>query len=136
MCEGVLYEHNGREIRIRFASPGARLPVARRHGAPLLLGWGRRRNEKGALPFGGWARLEAIKNGRWDKWQPRPVRLPLRAFMEIDIEGENSWFKLNGGQWIQGLVAREGGEQRVYVVTITPERAEALHQRWPRIITA
>ena len=136
MCEGVVYEHDGREVRIAFPASGARLPVARRHGDPALLPWGRRRNESGALPFGGWAHLDAIKAGRWSHWQPRPVRLSLRAFMETDIQGEGYWFDLNKGQWVQGLIAREGGEQRVYVVTITPEMPEALHQRWPRIITA
>jgi len=56
--------------------------------------------------------------------------------MERDIEGESHWFTLNSGQWVQGLVARNGAEQRVYVVTITPQMPEAVHERWPRIITA
>jgi hypothetical protein len=136
MCGGVLYEHDGREERIGFPRPGARLPVTRRHGEPVLLLWGRRRDEAGTLPFGGWARLESIRAGRWDHWQPQPVRLAIRAFMERDIEGESHWFTLNSGQWVQGLVARNGAEQRVYVVTITPQMPEAVHERWPRIITA
>lgn len=136
MCRGVRYIHDGREVHTGFASPGARLPVARRRNDPVLLRWGRRRNENGSLPFGGWARLESIKTGKWDHWHPQPVRLPLRAFMETDIQGTDYWFELNSGQWVQGLVARDGREQRVYVVTITPEMPEALHQRWPRIITA
>ena len=136
MCKGALYTYDGREVRIGFTSPGARLPVAKRHGHTMLLPWGRRRNDNGALPLGGWARLEAIKTGKWDRWQPRPVRLQLRAFMESDIQGDDYWFELNSGQWVQGLIAREGKEQRVYVVTITPEMPDALHQRWPRIITA
>ncbi len=135
MCGGVLYEHNGQEVRIGFPNPRARLPVARRCGDPELLVWGRRRSESGRLPFGGWARLESIKTGRWDRWQPQPVRLRIRAFMEKDIQGDSHWFELNSGQWIQGLVARDGGERRVYVVTITPEMPEAVHERWPRIIT-
>ncbi len=136
MCKSVLYRHRQQELYASFASSGAYLPVARRHGDPVLLPWGRRRNESGALPFGGWAHLDAIRIGRWDCWQPRPVRLPLCAFVETDIQGKDYWFELNSGQWIQGLVARDGKEQRVYVVTITPEMPEALHHRWPRIITA
>ncbi len=136
MCGEALYKYEGREVRSAFPTPGARLPVARRHGALALLPWGRRRNESGTLPFGGWAHLEAIRGGKWDRWQPRPVRLVLRAFMETDIQGEDYWFELHSGQWVQGVVAHDGREQRVYVVTITPEMPEALHQRWPRIITA
>jgi hypothetical protein len=136
VCGSVLYEYNGQEMRIGFPRPRACLPVARRHGAPELLVWGRRRDEPGSLPFGGWARLESVKAGRWDRWQPQPVRLALRAFMERDIQGESHWFSLPSGQWVQGLVAREGDERRVYVVTIAPESPEALYERWPRIITA
>lgn len=106
-----------------------------RCGGIELLVWGRRRGEAGTLPFGGWAPLESIKTGRWDRWQPRPVRLPLRAFMEKDIQGDSHWFELHSGQWVQGLVARNGGKQRVYVVTITPEMPEAVYAHWPRIIT-
>lgn len=136
MCGGVVYEHDGREVRIGFPRPGACLPVAQRRGSSVLVTWGRRRGEAGILPFGGWARLESIKAGRWDRWQPQPVRLPIHAFMEKDIEGERHWFELNRGQWIQGLVARDGDEKRVYVVTITPQLPEAVYERWPRIITA
>lgn len=135
MCKGAMYRHRRQEIRASFSNPGARLPVAKRYGEPALLPWGRRRNESGALPFGGWAHLDAIKAGRWDRWQPRPVRLVLLAFMETDIQGGDYWFELNDGQWVQGLVAREGKEHRVYVVTLTPEMPDALHPRWPRIIT-
>lgn len=100
-----------------------------------MVTWGRRRGEPGELPLGGWARLESIRAGVWDRWQPQPVRLRLQGFMEKDIEGESHWFELTPGQWVQGLVARQGGEQRVYVVTITPEMPEAIHHRWPRIVS-
>lgn len=136
MCGSVLYEQHGQEVRIGFPNPGARLPVIRRHGNPELVVWGRRRDEVGKLPCGGWARLESIKAGRWDRWQPQPVRLQLSGFMERDIQGDSHWFELSSGQWIQGLVARDGAERRVYVVTVTPEMPEAVHERWPRIITA
>jgi hypothetical protein len=55
--------------------------------------------------------------------------------MEQDIQGENHWFELASGQWVQGLLARHGSEQRVYVVTIHPEMAEAIYPRWPRIVS-
>jgi hypothetical protein len=135
MCGGTLYEHEGREVRTFFPMPHARLPVARRAGGSTLVTWGRRREEGGTLPLGGWARLESIREGRWDRWQPRPVRLSLQAFMEKDVEGQSHWFPLTEGQWVQGLLARRGEELRVYVVTITPQLPDAVHERWPRIVS-
>jgi len=136
MCGGTSYQHEGEEIRTFFPNPRARLPVITRGGDSRLVTWGRRSGEGGSLPLGGWARLESIKSGRWNRWQPRPVRLALNAFMEKDIEGRSHWFPLTEGQWVQGLLARQGGELRVYVVTITPQMPDAVHERWPRIVSA
>jgi hypothetical protein len=135
MCGGVTYEHNGEIVRTYFPNPYAKLPVLRRSGADELLSWGRRKGEPGRLPLGGWARLESIHSGRWDRWQPQPVRLHVSSFMEKDIHAVSHWFDLTRGQWIQGLVAREADEMRVYVVTIVPEMDDAVHERWPRIVT-
>jgi len=134
MCGGVYYTHNGQDVRVYFPNPKALLPVRMRDGGILLLPWGRRRQQAGHLPLGGWARLDSIHAGRWDKWQPRPVKLPIRQFMEKDVEGNSHWFDLTAGKWIQGLVARDRHERRVYVVTITPETEDAVHDRWPRIL--
>jgi len=37
-------------------------------------------------------------------------------------------------QWIQGLIAHNGNERRIYVVTITPVMEDAVHDRWPRVM--
>jgi hypothetical protein len=136
MCGGVLYRYQGQEIRVFFPNPKATLPVKGRHDDALLLPWGRRQQQVGQLPLGGWARLDAIYAGRWDRWFPIPVKLTIAGFMEKDIEGRSRWYDLTRGQYVQGLVARYRHEQRVYVVTITPEREDALHERWPRILNA
>lgn len=136
MCGGVYYSINGQDVRVFFPNPKALLPVKTRHDGPRLLPWGRRREQHGRLPLGGWARLDSIYAGRWDRWFPIPVKLAVKSFMEKDIEGNSHWFDLTRGQWLQGLVARDGHEQRVYVVTIVPELAEAVHERWPRILNA
>jgi hypothetical protein len=101
-----------------------------------LLPWGRRRHQAGRLPLGGWARLDAIYAGRWDKWLPTPVKIPVSQFMEQDIEGNNRWFDVTAGKWIQGLVAHWEHERRLYVVTITPELEDAMYERWPRILSS
>ncbi|MCG6886968.1 MAG: hypothetical protein LJE74_07155 [Proteobacteria bacterium] len=135
MCGGVYYTHLGQDVRVYFPNPNARLPARTKSGAVVLLPWGRRRDQAGHLPLGGWARLDAIYSGRWDRWFPVPVKIPVKSFMENDLEGRSRWFDLTRGQWIQGLVARDRHEQRIYVVTIIPEFDNAMHERWPRILS-
>lgn len=135
MCGGVYYLIDGQEVRTYFPNPKACLPVRKRDGGMELLPWGRRKEQAGRLPLGGWARLESIYEGRWDKWFPIPVKLPIRQFMEKDFEGNSHWFDLTRGKFIQGLVARCEHERRVYVVTVVPETDEAIHPRWPRILS-
>ena len=134
MCGGVYYNHQGADIRVYFPNPKAMLPVRTRRGDIALLPWGRRKDQKGELPLGGWARLDSVYSGRWDRWFPVPVKLPIKQFMEKDLEGSSHWYDLTRGQWIQGLVARDGHEQRVYVVTVEPQLADAVHDRWPRLV--
>ena len=135
MCGGVYYSFSNDDLRVYFPNPKAMLPVVTRSGDPVLLPWGRRKEQSGELPKGGWARLESIHDGRWDRWFPKSVKIPVISFMEKDIEGQSHWFDLTQGQWIQGLIARDGDEQRVYVVTIAPEMPDAVHDRWPRIMS-
>jgi len=114
---------------------GALLPVLNKQGRIVQLPWGRRENQHGHLPLGGWARLESIKTGQWDYYFPKPVKLPLLKFMENDYKGKNNWFDLVAGQYLQGLVATENDEQRVYVVTVTASRLDmAVYDHWPRVI--
>ena len=135
MCGSVYYIINEQDIRVSFPNPKARLPVITRGGGTGLLAWGRRQEQAGQLPLGGWARLDSIYAGRWDRWFPVPVKVPVRGFMEKDIEGHSRWYELTRGQWIQGLVARNRHERRIYVVTVEPELADAIHERWPRIMS-
>jgi len=133
MCGGVFYVHKGEEYRYYFPNPKAVLPVKKKDGEVILLPWGRRKKQVGQLPNGGWARLDSIYAGRWERFSPISVKIPVSQFMEKDIEGTSHWFDVTKGKWIQGLVARAGQEQRVYVVTVEPEMEDAVHDRWPRI---
>jgi hypothetical protein len=135
MCGGVYYSYGGRATRVYFPNPAAMLPVRTRSGETTLLSWGRRNDQAGQLPLGGWARLDTIYAGRWDRWFPVPVKLDIRSFMERDFEGHSHWYDLTRGQWVQGLVARYHHERRVYVVTVTPEMPDTAHERWPRILS-
>jgi hypothetical protein len=114
------------------------LPVALKGGGHELVTWGRRKEEPGKLPPGGWARLDSIKAGKWDKYIPTPVHFGVAAFMEKDNYGVSRWYLVNGIYWMQGLLAWDGKERRVYVVTVEPELEEQRkhHERWPRFVFA
>jgi hypothetical protein len=131
----VYYAIHGADVRLYFPNPEAQLPVKTRSGGVALLVWGRRHEQAGQLPLGGWARLDSIYAGHWDRWMPVPVKLSLKSFMERDFEGHSHWYDLTRGQWIQGLVARARYERRVYVVTLRPELPDTPHERWPRIMS-
>ena len=83
--------------------------------------------------MGGWAYLNAIQNGQWDRFFQKPVRIWVNGFAEQDVMGKVKSFEITAGKWIKGLVAREGEEQRVYVVTIVPELPDSPYERWPYI---
>lgn len=138
MCGGVKYTTDGHQVAVYFPQPNAALPVRRRDGTTDLVTWGRRLEEEGALPKTGWARLDSITAGKWDKYQPRPALIKVDEFMEKDVNGVSHWYMVTKGQYIQGLLAREGEEIRVYVVTISPPDPEAMsvHDRWPRMVTS
>ena len=136
MCGAISYEDNGELVNVYFPNPRATLPVLTKQGQWVMLPWGRRKTQTGNLPMGGWARLESIHQGRWNQYFAKPIKLVASAFMEKDIEGVSHWYPVIQGQYLQGLLARYDNERRVYVVTITPKRADALHERWPRIIMA
>lgn len=141
MCAGVEISGQDKPARVYFPVATATLPVLKRDGSVVLLRWGAREEDGdaavGRWPNGGWARLESIKAGRWDAYEPLPVKIPAKGYMEKDGDGHSHWFELAEGEYIQGLVAHLGGEQRVYVVTIaTPPEHAHIHDRWPRIVRA
>ena len=121
---------------VYFPRAGARLPVRLKTGATRLVTWGRRREEAGALPPGGWARLDSVHAGKWQRYGPSPVLIRVEAFMEKDDQGNSHWYDLADEDFIQGLLARDADSDRVYVVTVSPEdpRHAAVHDRWPRIV--
>ena len=135
MCGGVEYSHHGEFIKAFFPNPKAALPVKTRAGSLSLIPWGRRDVQAGKLPKGGWARLESIHKGVWDKYRPIPVKIVVERFMEKDNQGTSHWFDLDKNSFIQGLLVKSENEQRVYVVTVSPDDKQAIHDRWPRIIS-
>lgn len=134
MSQAVNYLYQHQPYEIRFKDPKAKLPLRLRDGSIGLHVWGRRQNEAGNLPLGGWASLNDIRQKGWDKYFPKPVKLDLQGFMEYDFENNPHWFRLTKGQYVQGLLARYDQESRVYIVTIAVTTDNIFH-RWPRILS-
>ena len=136
MCGGVQFDYDGQTIKTFFPNPKARLPVLTQQGQTVLVPWGRREDQPGRSPQGGWARLESIQQGAWKKYHPRPVKIIVDAFMEKDTEGNSRWFMLESSQFIQGLIATDGAFTRLYVVTEDNEQSRHEKRRWPRVLEA
>ena len=134
MPEAVVFQYQGKTYTVYFSRANALLPVKLANGEIKLATWGRRQQENSEMPLGGWARLHAIHDGKWSQYLPKSVLLPINKFMKTDYEGHVHWYEIARGQWIQGLLAHEGDEYRVYIVTITPELLDVCHDRWPRIV--
>lgn len=136
MCGGVKYtDKTGREWAIYFPSPKAALPVLKKDGDVEWVKWGKRKEEAGRFFDGGWARLDSVKDGKWDRYQPVPVQILAQSFMEKDQKRKAHWLDVPTGQAIQGLLAQRENEYRVYVVTEPPPPEYAwIHDRYPRLI--
>ena len=99
MCGGVQFDINGQTIKTFFPNPRARLPVLSRNGSLIQVPWGIREQQPGRSPLGGWARLESIKTGIWERFNPKPVKIVVDAFMEKDSDDNschinNRWPRL------------------------------------------
>ena len=81
MCGGVRYTIKKETLRVYFPNPQAQLPILMKDGNISLLPWGRRKEQEGNLPLGGWARLDSINAGKWEYAQPTPVKIAVDAFM-------------------------------------------------------
>lgn len=137
MCGGIKYNDKaGKEWKVYFPSPKAALPVIKKSGEIEWVTWGKRKEENAPyFPNGGWARLDSIKEGKWQRFHPTPVLLPVNSFMEKDHEKVSHWFDLKSDEVIQGLLTVHEDAARVYVVTTdTPQEFSYIHDRWPRVI--
>ncbi|WP_218571756.1 hypothetical protein [Stutzerimonas degradans] len=133
MCGGVEARDAERSYKVYFPSPKAAIPVMLEGGESLgWVKWGRRREEAGQGPQGGWARLETVERGGWAKYQPIKAYGLVQRFMEKDAERKSHWFDVEPGFALDCLVLGEGEQRRVYVITSSPPEEFAwIHDRWP-----
>lgn len=143
MCAGIEFEGE----RIMWAGESPQLPLLLKDGSIGWGIWGQPYQDVAiaAVPKGGWARLESIKDGKWKRFKPLPVKIPATAFMERARDGSEVWFPITDGLVIQGaaiaqpnqLYTAERGKSilRIYVVT-QPAIGDvaAVHDRMPRLV--
>ncbi len=139
MPEAVIFRYQQKVYTVYFSEEKAMLPVKLKTGETKLVTWGRRENENSEMPLGGWARLTGIKkdkNHQWNMYSPKPVQLPVEKFMEKNFESQSCWYEVTKGKCIQGLLAQQENDYRIYIVTVDPEDLMNCHYRWPHIITS
>lgn len=140
MCGGTRYiDEAGKDWKIYFPNPKAALPVRREGEKIEWVKWGLRKEEKNVpkgFVQGGWARIDSVDTGKWEKYQAERVKLAVIAFMEKDKERISHWVDVPDGAALDGLVVTIGGESRLYVVTeSTPVAFAWVHDRWPRLVS-
>ena len=141
MCGGVEAREAEKIWKIYFPNPKAALPVLLEDSGQLdWITWGRRTEQPGYGPPGGWAKLSTVQAGGWAKYHPRRGFVMAQRFMEKEGRpGERDrashWFDVPEGHALECLVIGEGEQRRVYVVTTEPPAEDAwIHDRWPLIV--
>ena len=136
MCAGLEYiEPTGKVWKVYFPNPKAALPVVLSNGAVEWVKWGRRKEEQAPFVQGGWARMDSIEAGKWDRYNPQPVTLAAQKFMEKDAEKVSHWIVVPQGFAIHALIVHNELDKRLYIVTEdTPPEYSWVHDRWPRLI--
>jgi len=137
LAPGELFEAirgSGAGIQVFFPHPKAALLVDPERD--LWLPWGRRKEQPGAWPEGGWARQESLAKPFWQRWQPAEVVVRPSRWMEKDPRRRSHWFDLEEGQGILCLRLDGVTGTPLYVVTrpASGEYQAEIHDRIPVVI--
>jgi hypothetical protein len=98
---------------------------------------GRRKEEPGEGPPGGWARISTVQTGGWAKYRPLRGLAMVHRFMQKgghpgDKNRQSHWFDVPEGYALGCLVLGEGAQRRVYIVTTdAPAEYAWINDRWP-----
>jgi hypothetical protein len=83
MRGGVSYTNNGKQVKVYFPNPRDHLPILLKDSSVTLQPWGRREQQPGKLPLGGWARHDSILTGKWG-YTHQASKIAVEVFMEKD----------------------------------------------------
>lgn len=120
-------------------SSRALLPVRKRSGRDELVLWGRKAGEPGDSELIPTVSISTIKNGDWEMYSPRWVKLFVARFQMPDAEGLPQWHELPQGAFLQGVLIKDTDDRRtrrVYIASIdVPPELAGLSQngQWPHV---
>lgn len=128
-----LLEPEDELITVTFPNPKAALLVDPDRN--LWLPWGRRKEQPGDWPEGGWAREESLSKPYWTRWDPEPIWVFPARWMEKDPARRSHWFELAPGEGIRCVRLHRASGSPVYVVTepATGDFRAEIHERIPVI---
>lgn len=94
MCGSIKYTDKlDKTWTMYFLNPKAALPVLNKNGEIVWVTWSKRKGENvPAFPNVGRARLDSIKDTKWQRYQPRPFMIPTKSFMEKNHDKNSYWF--------------------------------------------
>lgn len=132
--EGLgLLEPEEEVIRVLFPNPKAALLVDPERDR--WIPWGRRGEQPGDWPDGGWAREESLHKAYWTRWDPETFVLRAHRWMEKDHAKRSHWCEVPGSEGILCLRLRAAPGEPAYMVTQASygEYAE-IHDRMPKLV--
>lgn len=143
MCGSIRYnspEQEQKFMTIGYGNPYAALPVHRPHIANGIewVQWGKRESqiEVQGLPITGWARMDTILKGGWDRYKPEFVNIVVQQFSEKGDNNKRFWFDIDEGYSLAGLIAHSETASRLFVITTpVPDELAYIHDRWPKIVS-
>lgn len=102
---------------VTFDQPWAKLPVLLKNRR-VMVPWGRRPNEAGALPAMPYVADYLLNAGLFDGFKQQLVPILAEEFKTADDRGYLVPDVVQPGRFIQGLMIELNGEKRVYVVGV------------------
>jgi hypothetical protein len=120
-------------IKVYFPNPKAAVLVD--PSTDLWLPWGRRKEQPGDWPEGGWAREESLQKAFWTRWNPEQVIVHPVRWMEKDRHRVSRWFEMEPGTGLVCLKLAKAPGTPVYVIT-KPAKGDYLaeiHDRIPLV---
>ena len=123
MCAGLVFKDDiNPEIfyKVYFPVPFAKIPIITKDGI-----------KETVLPIIRWAKIESIKKGWWNRFNPEKVYIPAVKYMEKDKQRKSHWFDVDERKYIVGLKVKWDDIVACYIVIIpTPEEFLHIHNRW------
>ncbi|MDY6821391.1 MAG: hypothetical protein SVN78_07205 [Deferribacterota bacterium] len=138
MCGGLIFNNKDELIRVYFPVPYSTIYYIDSKGVTNKAFWGIRGESEFSdliFPKTGWAKIESIKSGYWNRFNPEKVYIPAYKYMEKDPNGNSHWFELKDNEFIMGLLVKSYEHPFVYVITIpSPKDYAHIHDRWVFVV--